>query len=111
MKTQVTLNGVTCKVGDIIERPTFHDREILFFGERGCYFKINNDCGNEAMGSISSLANWTVKKKTKKIKVECWLNIYPECVISFYSKEKADKSASNNRIACEHFVKKYEVEE
>lgn len=51
----------------------------------------------------------TLEKPKKKIKVERWLNVYPSSVITHDSKESADNDASKDRIACEHFVKEYEV--
>ena len=52
----------------------------------------------------------TLEKPKKQIKVERWINVYSGGNIGTYkSKELADMDAGENRIACEHFVREYEV--
>ena len=40
MKNQVEVNGQIFKVGDVIERETWYDREILFIGDSRYFFKV-----------------------------------------------------------------------
>lgn len=52
----------------------------------------------------------TLEKPKKKIKVERWLNVYPNgWVVMHDTKCEADKWSGGIRIACEHFVKEYEL--
>ena len=56
------------------------------------------------------IKNWKIKKTTKKVKVEAWINIYPYGYCrTYHTRENAEKY-SKGRIACEHFCKEYEVE-
>jgi hypothetical protein len=52
---------------------------------------------------------WDLIEVTPKIKVDCWMNIYPNCLSCRDTKAEADKYAEVNRIACIHIVR--EVEE
>jgi hypothetical protein len=46
----------------------------------------------------------------KKIKVETWVNMYPDGMMRMHDdKNKADKDAAFDRIACKHLI--FEVEE
>ena len=59
-----------------------------------------------------ALSDWSLQKK--KIKFERWINIYIDLIFSTHSKkEDADKEADEfkYRIACEHFVREYEVDD
>lgn len=52
----------------------------------------------------------TLEKPKKKIKVERWINIYPNgWVVMHDTKCEADKWSGGRRIACEHFVREYEI--
>lgn len=55
----------------------------------------------------------TLEKPKKKIKVERWINVYPSGNAAIHeTKELADRFSrlsSKARIACEHFVKEYEL--
>ena len=60
-----------------------------------------------------SLSGWKIKKPMKTVKIDIWLNIYldPTDTCGHSSRELADSSAQDDRIACEHFVKEYQMED
>jgi hypothetical protein len=114
MKTEITIDGVTYKVGDVLEREGFTDREITAMGIHNYFFTNpnNNEFSREYYDGLQSLENWKIKKPKKKIVAECWLNIYKDGDIARHeTKEDADKAAACDRIACEHFYKEYEIDD
>lgn len=69
----------------------------LSIGDNTSWFSLNHE-------------HITLEKPKKKIKIDLWLNVYPNGdVIDYCSKELADWGAGEKRIACEHFVREYEA--
>ena len=116
MKTEITIDGITYKVGDVLEREGFTDREITAMGIHNYFFinPNNNEFSREYYDGLQSLENWKIKKPKKKIVVEFWLNIYPDGDYQF-SENKAiadvSQKMSCERIACEYVRFEYEIDE
>lgn len=112
MKTEITIDGVTYKVGDVLERYSYTDIKILMLTEKSVFHRIlNKPYFNENVTSTGDLKNWKIKKPKKKIVIERWLNIFSNGTIeAYYLREDANELA-RNRIAFEHFYKEYEIDE
>jgi hypothetical protein len=114
MKTEITIDGITYKVGDVLERDGCTDREITAMGINNYFFinPDNNEFSREYYDGLQSLENWKIKKPKKKIVVERWFNIYNDGSAStFKNKENADKLGTRDRIACEYVKFEYKIDE
>jgi hypothetical protein len=113
MKTEITIDGITYKVGDVLEYNKWESSaEILAIGNNTFFVKVGNDLKIESIICFDDLKNWKIKKPKKKIMVECWLNIYKNGVVhKYYTKNSADMHGSEDRIACEYVKFEYEVDE
>ena len=111
MKTEITIDGITYKVGDVLERENYETREILAIGSENFFVKILYN-KYESTLSMVDLKHWKIKKPKKKVVAECWLNIYKDGDIARHeTKEDADNSAAYDRIACEYVKFEYEIEQ
>lgn len=119
MKTEITIDGITYKVGDVLEHPNSKhlDHKILAITGRSVFvsYKVTSEGVSmyyDALIDIPYLKHWRIKKPKKKLVVECWLNIYENGdVIKHYTKNSADAHAREDRIVCEHFYKEYEIDD
>ena len=119
MKTEITIDGITYKVGDVLElneekaNYKYYDNKILGFSDKSVFVQIQDDeAFNEGAYPLSLLKNWKIKKPKKKIVVEQWLNIYSSgVVVTHGSKKIADSFADRDRIACEYVRFEYEIDE
>ena len=76
-------------------------------------FEVNVDALS-IDGELCNYELWhekvTLEKPKKKIKVERWINVYSNGdTLTYASKEAAGCDVSEDRIACEHFFKEYEI--
>ena len=113
MKTEITIDGITYKVGDVLEREGFTDREITAMGIHNYFFinPNNNEFSREYYDGLQSLENWKIKKPKKKVVVERWFNIYPDRVYIWEAKDKAEYNKASDLIATEHVKFEYEIDE
>lgn len=115
MKTEITIDGVTYKVGDVLELVKGKDRfyqKIVYIGH-GLFVTEYKDNGGVLKSSMilhTNITHWKTKKHKKIITVRRWLNVYITGRVSAYkSKDEADKYDSH-RIACEPLEFMYEVD-
>ena len=103
MKTEITIDGVTYKVGDVLERSCHVDCKIIYIGDDAffCEYTLNGTANNIAT-FFSDLAEWKIKKPKKKIVVERWFNIYPDRVFIWEAKDKAEYYKASDLIATEY---------
>jgi len=111
MKTEITIDGITYKVGDVLERETYHDREILYIGNKEVFVRLLSE-EYETTVAIEFLKHWKIKKPKKKLVIERWINVCEDGITYTWSSEElSDKYASRNRIACEHVKFEYFIDE
>ena len=106
MKNEVTVNGKTFKVGDVIRHKHFPDREILFFGTSKYLFKNVTEEGSAYM---TDLVIWNVKPKTRIIKYEFEVDFYSNGFV-FLKHDRNNLSECYKIIKTETFTKEIEVE-
>jgi len=111
MKTEITIDGITYKVGDVLERKGYKTIQILAMDDEAFFYK-ELDNNFEHLGCIKNLKHWKIKKPKKKLVVERWINIYKDGDMCIgLTKENVDKYANDNLIACEHVRFEYEIDE
>jgi hypothetical protein len=94
---------------EIIDKRDGEIRKVICLGSDRYFYEAKNH--GALLGCYPFLSAYKLKPKTKKITVERWVNVYPNGITSPHrTEEEADSFASSDRIACEHFVKEYEVE-
>jgi hypothetical protein len=118
MKTEITIDGITYKVGDVLERYGHNDHEILFIGDNAFFTSMKSQIKAPDLNYIvcfSDLASYKIKKPKKKIVIERWLNVYSNGDTSLYKcKTMADGDSSHyitSRVACEYVKFEYEIDE
>jgi hypothetical protein len=115
MKTEITIDGITYKVGDVLELDKGKDKfnqKIVYIGHDLVVTEYKNERGilKNSMILHSNIAHFKIKKHKKIITVRRWLNVYITGKTSAYkSKEEADKY-DNHRIGCEPLEFMYEVD-
>lgn len=99
------------KIGDVIAVPM----EITYISKRLDWINVKLSNGEEDCFGIEHFKGATFISKvprTKKVKVEKWIKVFSDGSSHTYSvKEHAEEDATPYRIACEHFVKEYEIPE
>ena len=125
MKTEITIDGITYRVGDVLEQNQYDEHRITAIGELGIVAittkNIDSYSSPEIYMSAKTLKNWKIKKPKKKIVVERWINVYRwrfenyhienYHTENYHTKESADKFARQDRIACEYVKFEYEIDD
>ena len=117
MKTEITIDGITYKVGDVLELDKGKDKfnqKIVYIGHNLVVTEYKNERGilKNSMILHSNITHFKIKKPKRKIVVERWFNIYNDGSAStFKNKENADKLGTRDRIACEYVKFEYEIDE
>jgi hypothetical protein len=115
MKTEITIDGITYKVGDVLERYGYKTRKITAFGkDKYLHTYPNDEFEPEFYDDFTLLKNWKIKKPKKKIVIERWINTYKNGTSSTWSsKANADfrPYCNDDRIACEYVKFEYEIDE
>ena len=115
MKTEITIDGITYRVGDVLELDKGKDKfnqKIVYIGHDLVVTEYKNERGilKNSMILHSNIKHFKIKKHKKIITVRRWLNVYITGRANTYkSKEEADKYDSY-RIACEPLEFMYEVD-
>lgn len=116
MKTEITINGITYNVGDVLECRQYKSLcKILAVGDNTFFVKTGDNFEIEAIAFFNDLENWKIKKPKKKVVIERWINCYSDGSTSTWvCKEDADSYNMHSkpaRISCEHFRREYEIDE
>jgi hypothetical protein len=111
MKTEITINNVTYRVGDILAyKPWVALYEILAIGSKSFYVRTCTDLKIESIICFRGLGNWQIKKPTKLIRHEMWINIYLNGFDEFYYESMANTNKSDGCIETVYWVYEKEVE-
>jgi hypothetical protein len=77
MKTEITIDGITYKVGDVLELDSdkvnykYHNNKILGFSDKSVFIQVQDgEDFNEVAYPIHTLKNWKIKKPKNKVVVE-----------------------------------------
>jgi hypothetical protein len=107
MKSEVTIDGVTYKVGDVLEG-NGSEYTILAVGDSS--FFLSDAYGEHTLLFSAIIFGYKIKKKTKKIALDIWVNIYSDGKYYPYeSEEVANGQASASRVACENIKHTVEI--
>lgn len=97
--------GTRC--GDVYKIVHYNNSDRTFLGVTDCgftgWFRRNGQL-------IGNRKEKLILEPPKRVKVERWVNVYPDGDINSYkSREEADEFELSNRFACKHV--EFEVEE
>jgi len=75
------------------------------------YMLIEDRCGNDGYTNVSNLRSFKPVPRTEIVERDCWINVYGDSICgNHYSKEIADKCATEDRLFCKHIKIKYEID-
>jgi hypothetical protein len=109
MKTEITIDGITYKVGDVLERETWHDREILAIGSENFFVKILYN-KYESILCMVDLKHWKIKKPKKKVVIDFWVALTNFGTYSIWSKYESIPT-HRDIVKTENVRFEYEVDE
>jgi hypothetical protein len=115
MKTEITIDGITYKVGDVLEYKdnTVYDQTIVHIGCDVFLTEYPSEFNERLSNSIvafSSLLFWKIKKPKKKVVVEFWVAMTKYGTYSIWSKYESIP-IHREIIKTEHVRFEYEVDE
>jgi hypothetical protein len=120
MKTEITIDGITYKVGDVLESVNMSEKpshKIVYIGHD--LFMTEYKEGDEGIlqnsiisHSVYNLMRWKIKKPKKKVVIEKWINFDRDGHAEVYDDETTANHFQNaDRIACEYVRFEYEIDE
>ena len=101
MKSEITIDDITYKVGDVLEREAHYNCTIVYIGVGGftCeYLDSQTDIIDNTIIPFTNLKYYKIKKKTRKV------------VVDYYIAHKGDRYTVKNRLGYEYVRYEYEVE-
>jgi hypothetical protein len=114
MKTEITIEGIVYKVGDVLERYGHNDHEILFIGDNAFFTSMKSQTKAPDLNYIvcfSGLDNYKIKKPKKKVVVEFWVAITKWGTYTIWSTKENMASSMKETLAVEHVKFEYEIDE
>lgn len=117
MKTEIEINGVVYKVGNILERYKYAPLTILFIGTDSFFCEHYHDYSKEKRNctlDFRFVNEWKIAKPTKRIKHEFWVNHYDDGIdkIAYNSESeaRANSKVFANFFECKKYTYEKEIE-